>query len=157
MLLRAFTPERCGAAGQQCVSSLGWWAQVFNLGGLKGKETVNLLLTGWCLLGVASGFEHSIVVLGLSFLACFSGLLALLFWRRGVYGWCIVVTKVQQHVVWGLWRICILLGVWQGLVGLGLPLASAGARSGWISWILLRHHSCSCSIVWGVTLSWFLF
>ena len=157
MLLRAFTPERHGAAGRQRVSSSGWWAQVFDLRWLKGKETVDLLLTGRRLLGMASGFECSVVVLSLSFLASFSGSLALLFWRRCMYGWCIVVTEVRQRVVWGLRRIHILLGVWRGLAGLGLPLAGAGARSGWIGWILLRRHSCSYSVVWGVTLSRFLF
>ena len=74
-----------------------------------------------------------------------------------MYGWCIIVAEVWQVVVCGLWRIRILLGVWQGLAGLGLPLSGAGARSGWIGCVFLWRHSCGYSIVWGVTLSWFPF
>ena len=110
--------------------------------------TVDLLLTGWRLLGVASGFERSVVALSFSFQASFSGSLTLLFWRRCMYGWCIVVAEIWRIVVCGLWRIRILLGVWRGLAGLGLPLAGAGARSGWIGCVLLRRHSCGYSIVW---------
>jgi hypothetical protein len=47
--------------------------------GLEGEEMVDLLLAGRHLLGVASGFECSVVILSLSLLASFSGSPALLF------------------------------------------------------------------------------